>query len=179
MEDKELVDGIKESNEIALELLQKKYRRLLYGIAKDIVGVKYTTEDVEDCYSEIVVTIWKNIDSFQEQKGKFINFIAAIAKFKSIDYVRKLGKCKETTIKEEMIEYIQENNLNNNDLDKFKKLINILNEEDRVIFVKRYYFEEEIDKIAMDMNLSKTTIYKRLSRGREKLKNEMEGLLCQ
>ena len=46
-----------------------------------------------------------------------------------------------------------------------------LKEEDKSIFIKKYLFEESVEKIANDLGLSKDVVYKRLSRGKEKIKN--------
>lgn len=177
MDGNEFVLGIKNGDEDALRELQNKYGRLLYGIAKDILGKKYSLDIIDECYSDIIVTIWRNIDQFDDKRGKLTNFIASIAKFKAIDCVRKLDKRKETIINEEILEASYVDELKDEQLEAFEELLNILSDDDKVLFVKRYYFEENIEKISLDMNISKDTVYKKLSRGREKLKFELEGLL--
>lgn len=178
MEDRELVQDLIKGKEDALNILQKKYGRLLYGICKDIILKTHSVADVEECYSDIVISIWNNILDFDSSKGKFINFIAAIAKYKAIDYKRKLDKNIEVEINNEILEssYIERDL--EEDLEEFKELINILKEEDKQIFIKRYYFEEDIEKISSDLNISKDTVYKRLSRGREKLKSRLGEARC-
>lgn len=59
--------------------------------------------------------MWSNIDSFDENKGNFKHWIAAISKYKAIDYKRKLFKqnniesiddhilCGDTSIEKDFI----------------------------------------------------------------------------
>lgn len=177
MSDDELVLGIKQGKENALIELQNKYGRLLYGIVKDVLEKKHYIEDVDECYSDIIVDIWRNIDYFDDKRGKLINFIAAIAKYKSIDYIRKLSKRNEVEIDEKTYDDSYREEFKIEELENFKDLLNILNKEDKILFIKRYYFEEDIEKISKDMKMSKDTVYQRLSRGREKLKGELEGII--
>ena len=59
------------------------------------------------------------------------------------------------------------------DNEEFYILLDNLNEEDKNIFIKKYLFEESIDKISRDLGLSKDLVYKRLSRGRERIKSHI------
>ena len=55
-------------------------------------------------------------------------------------------------------------------------LLKNLKEEDKKIFIKKYLFEESVEKISNDLRLSKEVVYKRLSRGKEKIKIYYEKL---
>ena len=60
------------------------------------------------------------------------------------------------------------------DNEEFYVLLDSLKEEDKNIFIKKYLFEESIDKISRDLGLSKDLVYKRLSRGRERIKSHIK-----
>lgn len=42
--------------------------------------------------NDVLLAIWDHIDSFQPEKNSFKNWIAAIEKYKAIDYLRKYQK---------------------------------------------------------------------------------------
>ena len=46
---------------------------------------------------------------------------------------------------------------------------------DREIFIRRYYFEEDIKTIAMNLKKSEDYVYTRLSRGRKRIKEGLGG----
>ncbi len=48
---------------------------------------------VDDCMNDILFGIWKNIDSYDESKGSFLNWASAVAQLKAIDYLRKACMC--------------------------------------------------------------------------------------
>ncbi|WP_326514809.1 sigma factor-like helix-turn-helix DNA-binding protein [Clostridium intestinale] len=51
-----------------------------------------------------------------------------------------------------------------------------LKEKDKEIFIRRYLLDESMEKISKDLNLSKEYIYNKLSRGRKKIKERLEGI---
>ncbi len=55
-------------------------------------------------------------------------------------------------------------------------MLGCLSDFDREIFIRRYYFDEEIATIAVSLNKSEDYIYTRLSRGRKKIKEELGGV---
>ncbi|MGF7186815.1 DNA-directed RNA polymerase specialized sigma24 family protein [Desulfitispora alkaliphila] len=64
------------------------------GLIKSIVGKHlYNLQHLhEECLDDVLLAVWDNIDSFYPEKNSFKNWVAAIAKYKSIDYKRKYLK---------------------------------------------------------------------------------------
>lgn len=175
IEDSELLKKILSKDESGLLDLQKKYGKLIYGVVNKIIGFKHSILDVEECYSDIIYVLWNGISSYDNTKGSLINFIVAVSKFKAIDYKRKLDKRSEVELKDEFLG--EELFLDVDELESFEELLIDLSNEDKNIFIKRYFFEESIEKIALDLIISKELVYKRLSRGRKKLKEYLEGCI--
>ena len=46
----------------------------------------------DECINDVLLAIWNNINSFDEERSTFKNWIMGIARFKSIDYKRKYLK---------------------------------------------------------------------------------------
>lgn len=164
---------LKNRNEKALEYVIDTYGWIIKSIVKKhLYNLK---SHQEECINDILLAIWNNIYGFNENKNTFKNWIAAIAKYKTIDYRRKyLRDLKNENI--DSIKIIAEDDVfkevTRKDIDKdLHQLLNFLKTEDKNLFLKRYVEEQEIDQISKETGLKKAVIYNRLSRGKRKLKN--------
>lgn len=172
MEDSLIIKYIKNKKEKGLELLIKNYGGLIKAIVrKHLSSISYYEEE---CFDDILISIWNNINSFNGQ-GSFKSWIGVISKFKAIDYKRKYLKLNtfeniddieisdSTNVSDEII--LEELKL------EVHSLIDNLKEDDKKIFIKYYLEDVKVDLIAKEMNLNKEVIYNKLSRGRRKLSN--------
>lgn len=50
-----------------------------------------------------------------------------------------------------------------------------MNDIDKKIFIMRYYLEQSVEDIAKDLNLSISSVYTRLSRGRNQLRDRYKN----
>ena len=57
---------------------------------------------------------------------------------------------------------------------KIDEFLSNLDEENRVIFVRRYFFSDDIETIMSLVSMSESNVYARLSRIRKKLKAYLE-----
>lgn len=173
MTDKDIVTGILNRKEDALIDLKNNYGRLLYGVINKILSSFCGVMDIEECFNDALMSIWENIDCYDETKGELRNFLISVAKFRALDYKRKISKQKiNLELKDEIYKDTDDIQI---DDEGFYKLIENLKEKDKVIFVKKYLLDESVEKIAKDINMAKDTVYKRLMRGREKIKEYIEN----
>lgn len=168
-----IVVNLKKRNEEALNYVIDQYGGLIKSIVSKYL---YNLESVqEECIDDILLAVWDNIDKFSQEKNSFKNWLATVAKYKSIDYKRKYLKL----LNQDNIEYANlESSLNvektviENELSyELESLLNNLNEQDKELFTMHYIKEEDIASIAKSMGVNKSVIYNRLSRGRKKLKS--------
>ena len=171
--DENFIAELKKRNQDALEHVLKHYGWIIKAtVSKHLYNLS-NYED--DCINDILLAVWNNINSFDEERGDFKNWLAGVSKYKCIGYKRKYLK----HIKHENIDDL---NLRTHDLvieDIISKeiskdlndLLNCLKKEDREIFIKLYIEEKEIEDISLDTGLKKDVIYNRLSRGRRKMRN--------
>lgn len=166
--DENVVQQIKRKNELTIGYLIKNYGGLLNGIIrKYLIGHE---QDIEECFADVLVSIWFHIDSFDATKNDFKQWIAAIAKYRAIDYVRKSEKTKQYISTFEMDERIlsQPNSpLNEVDL---TSLLNELSDIERAIFEKYYVEGVPTEEIASEFQAKQSWVHNKLSRGRKKLK---------
>lgn len=88
------ITELQKHNEKALLYVIDRYGGLLNSIiAKHLYAIK---DCREECLNDVFLSIWDNICCFDAKKSSFKNWIAGIARYKSIDYLRKYIKEKGT-----------------------------------------------------------------------------------
>ena len=93
------------------------------------------------------LAIWNNIDSFDEERSTFKNWIMGICRFKAIDYKRKYLKHIEYDSVENidlMEEDFSEELIKDELSEEVNKMMKCLKEKDRQIFYKLYIEERKI-----------------------------------
>lgn len=148
-----------------------------YGyLVKKIINkhLFYLESYKEECLNDVFLSIWDNIESFNEEKSSFKNWICVIAKYKSIDYLRKYLEKSRTENIDDMHLEIEQEKFEMEVKEEFENLISPLNEEDKAIFRKIFYEDISYDNVSKELNISKDVVYKRVSRGKKKIKENME-----
>ncbi len=162
------VRELKRKNEKALEFVVKNYGGLMKTIIHRIL-YSYP-EDAEECLYDVILKIWNHIDSFDENKSSFSNWTTAVAKYGALDRLRKLTKSEplldidEINLSDKI--YFTNNKIFN---DFFSELISCLNEEDKKLFIRLFWYGETYDEISHELKRDKKTLFNHVSRGRKKI----------
>ncbi|MCR8746900.1 sigma-70 family RNA polymerase sigma factor [Romboutsia lituseburensis] len=166
------IQHLKLKNEKALVYVIDNYGWIINGSIKKYL---YNLKDYqEECFNDILLGIWNNIDNFDESKNSFKNWVGAISKYKTIDYKRKYYKyiekenIDELSIpsKENIFEEVTKNELS----EELDKLLNNLSCEDKALFLKLFVEGKAVESVSKEMNIHKNNIYNRVSRGKSKLR---------
>ncbi|OFI06768.1 ECF RNA polymerase sigma factor SigW [Clostridium acetireducens DSM 10703] len=174
------IDFMLKRDEGALEFAVDLYGDLVYRVVYSSLSKGFQVNSIEECVNDVFLAIWDNIDSYDKVKGNFKSWIIAISKYKAIDYIRKYSK-------EEHLEFLEniilEDKCNveklviaKEDKERVLKMLDELKDIDKEIFVDRYLLGEEISKIAEKLNVDRSVIDNRLSRGRKFLKKKFLSL---
>ncbi|MEK5303566.1 sigma-70 family RNA polymerase sigma factor [Bacillus sp. FSL R10-2201] len=169
---------IKEEN-VAMQLRKRNEKALYFiidrygGLIKSIIQKHLASfQDVqEECMDDVLLAIWNHIEKYDEEKNTLKNWIAAITKYKSIDYARKYAK----TVNEKGLDQIGEiavhtDTTKNEISNDMEHILDHLKKNDKEIFMKHYVEEDSVEEIAEKMGMKTSFIYNRLSRGRKKLR---------
>ncbi|MBU5306900.1 sigma-70 family RNA polymerase sigma factor [Clostridioides mangenotii] len=178
IDENNFISELRNKNEKALYFVIDNYGWIIKSTVKkslyNLIGHQ------EECINDVLLAVWDNIDSFDEEKNSFKNWLAAISKYKAIDYQRKyLKNLKDENI--ENTEIASTDNLLEKVLEKevqksLEKLLTPLKPEDKQIFLMVYLEEKDLDEVSKELGLTKSVIYNRLSRGRKKLKTTINNL---
>lgn len=175
------IDELKRRNEMALEYMYSKYLNLVYKIVLDILSHIATREDIEECVSDIFIGVWKNISKYNPSVTSFNKWLIAVSKYKAIDYLRKFSKYQQTIELEENIsmekDSVEDKIIRNSKMTTFYEIIMNMNEVDKDIFIKRYILNENISDIAKNLDISRSAIDNRLSRGRKAIKDKWQKIM--
>ncbi len=85
MTQEELLPLILTKDDRAFTYVYDMYSKSLFAIISNLIKDR---EEAEDVLQEVFVKIWKNIDSYNESKGRFYTWILNIARNTSIDKLR-------------------------------------------------------------------------------------------
>ncbi len=85
MTQEEVIKLIQNKDAKAYTYLYNMYSKSLFTIIHNLIKNK---EEAEDVLQEVFVKIWKNIDSYNDSKGRFYTWILNIARNAAIDKLR-------------------------------------------------------------------------------------------
>lgn len=172
IDDGNFIKYLKKRDEKALDFLIDNYGALIKSIVRKHL---YNLEFIQDeCINDILLAVWDGIERFNYKENSFKNWLAAICKYKCIDYKRKYLK----TLLQENIDDMQisvdveiDKNILKKELDsEIENLLESLTYADKTLFVNLYIEEIPIEEVSQNLGVSKAVIYNRVSRGRKKLR---------
>ena len=168
---------LKKRNEKALEYVIDNYAWMLKTVIKR--HLYYLPDLYEECMNDCLWAIWNNIEFYDPERNSFKNWIGGIAKYKSIDYVRKHLRDLENKDIEALIIPVEDPDLNailtQEVEEETEKILQSLPKETREIFEQLYLQGKDMDELAETTGFSKSVLYNRISRGKRKIRNQMGG----
>lgn len=167
---------LRKKDEKALEYSIDVYGSLVNGIVRNVLYSSENEGIIEECISDVFLSVWENIDRFKGDKNNFKSWIGAISRYKALDYYRKYkNKHIETNINDNEISsevIIEDAFIKADETKRVVELINELKEPDRSIFVMKFLFGYSSKKISDILNITVSSIDTKISRGRKKLKEK-------
>lgn len=182
MQDKQIIALFFERNEQAVKEVALKYGKLIFSLSKNIL---LSSEDARECVNDTYLVLWNTIPP--QNPEPFISYICKITRNISIKLLRNKTAQKRNGItvsiaelEDELFDSGFEDKINERELGrKIDEFLSKTDKESRVIFLKRYWFCEEITEIATCFGMSESNVYQKLSRTRKKLKAYLkkEGII--
>lgn len=178
LKDIEIKEKLINREEEALEYLIDLYG----GLVEFIVNKKLSSYTCfsDECINDIFLAIWNNIESFDPKISSLKNWIAGVARYKVLDYLRIIYRVEKKYIKEFDI-----NNVNNSYIDKDLEEINKSIESElseilvglscleKKIFIKRYIEEYSIEEISEELSIPVKKIYNTIFYGKKKIRKRI------
>ncbi len=174
--DNNFVERLRAKDERALEFIIEKYGGLLYSIIRKKLSL--IPDMVDECFDDVLMKAWDHADDYNEDKCDFKGWLAAIARYQAIDYLRKakreefsqMGESLEDMANEPGFDDERFTRLEESIDSEFEQLVSCLSPEDREIFRRIYQKGESMDEISKDLNIPKDQLYNHTSRGKKKIR---------
>lgn len=164
---------VKQKDESGLEYIIDKYSWIIVSVVSK--HLYHLEQYKEECINDTLMGIWQNIERFNPEKSSFQNWVAGIARYKALTYVRKYLKELENKSIDD-IELIEEDSTVKQVLEAdtkvyLEEMLSVLNQEDQKLFCKIYLEDQEIEIVSEELGIKKEVIYNRVSRGKKKLRS--------
>lgn len=179
MENNDIITLFSERSEKAIDELANKYGRLCKRIANKIL---HSNEDADECVNDTYLQVWNSIPP--QNPVNLFAYVCRIARNISINRLKYNSRKKRSFEIDALFSELNECIPSEKDVYKeveeaeIIKLINSflwsLDVERRVLFIRRYFEAESIEKLAADFEMSKSNVSTKLGRTRNKLKKYLE-----
>lgn len=173
MDDREIVALFYERSEQAITELSKKYGDLCFKIADNILN---NEQDAEECVNDAYLGAWNSIPP--QNPDSLRAYLCRIVRNLSLKKLRTNSALKRGSRFEISLSEL-ENCIPDNSFDEhlsakelsaqINAFLSTLHRDDRVMFVKRYWFSESLSEIAETFGITEHNASVRLSRIRGKL----------
>ncbi len=182
--DEKIIELFWSRDEKAIKETEKKYRGFCLSILSNILSF---AEDREECMNDALLELWNNIPP--KRPECLSGYLAKILKSKAISRTRAENAWKRrggyVTVGEEFLEGLTDGRTVADDYESslaarvLNDFLEGLPKQKRMIFVLRYWYDEDILKIARRTGKSAGSIKMTLKRLRDKLRAELqkEGII--
>lgn len=176
IKDSEIIKLFFERNEDAIQYSDNKYGGYCAKIAYNIL---YDFEDAKECVNETWLQSWNSIPP--QKPDKLGIYFGRICRNLSINLFQKYSAEKRGGLNTDIAldelnevigktsdvqEYLDESSLK----DSINSFLRTIDEKNRKIFVRRYYYLSTVKEISDEYGLSQSNVKMSLSRTREKLR---------
>lgn len=175
MDDQSIVELYLQRDENAIKESRNKYEAYCYRIAMNILSV---AEDVEECINDTWISVWNRIPpvipkSLKAFLGKLVRDIS-LSRYRAVHAKKRYNGME--LILDELAECIPSEQDIQKSLEQ-KELSETVNgwldslpQEDRVLFVKRYYYGETVKQLSEMQSCTENQMAQKMMKLRNKLK---------
>ena len=176
LNDKKIISEMIHGDEQMLSFAVRKYSKLLWKIAASILINAASAQDVEECIADVFIYLWQHPEKYDPDKAKLSSWLSMIARSKAIDRYRQIVKKRELPIEEIAVESLICAEITETDAEKEKLLscIEELDEKEKELIIRRYYYEQKPAEIAVVLDIPKKQVENKLYYVKQKLKKMME-----
>ena len=179
MDDLRIIELYFERDEQAIKETDAKYGKLCHSIAYNILN---NHEDSEECVNDTYLAAWNTIPP--EKPDPLKTYIFRIVRNISIAKYHANTSIKRNSYYDVALEELEsclaasitvEQEIAANELSKqIDRFLATLDEESQMLFVRRYWYSDDISDLADRFHMNNNNVSVRLSRIRNKLKNYLQ-----
>lgn len=174
MKDTDILALLLQRAESAIDAMSAAFGWRLNQIAMNILG---SPQDAEECVNDTYLAVWNSVPP--KEPDPLCGYVYRIGRNTALDRLRMntaQKRCGSYDLSlDELAEYLPGPDAE--DLQAARELgtaidrfLDTLPKENRIIFLRRYWFGDSVKEIARSRGLTENTVSVRLNRVREKLK---------
>ena len=178
MTDREIIEYFTSRNEEAIRAMADVYGSRLLRTAENFL----CREDAEECVNDLYLALWKHIPP--EKPAHLYAYAVRILRNLAFNRLRAQDAAKRNAevvaLTDELAAVLEDDSRNTEEEaiartdDRIARFLSCIDEEERYIFVHRYFFGECISELQKTTGFSKSKIEVTLFRLRKKLKAFLE-----
>ncbi len=185
MNDERIIELFFERAEEAIKELNEKYGRVCYSLSYNIVGNR---QDAEECVNDAYLGTWNAIPP--ARPNPLLAFVCKIVRNISLKRYEQNTAAKRNSHYDAAMDELEDclassitvdDEIAEQELTKIiESFLDLLSNENRVIFLRRYWFSDTYADIAKQIGLTEKNVSVRLTRIRKELRKyllEREVLL--
>lgn len=167
------LEGLCRGEPSALDWAVTRYTSYVASVIYHVVGAYAVPADVEELTSDVFVALWRNPE--RVRAGKLRPWLGAVARNKARDFLR--SQRLELPLEDDVL-FLDANPLEagaeQGELRQaVRKAVFSMEQPDREIFVRHYYYLQPLRLVAEQMGMPESTVKTRLRRGRMALKERL------
>lgn len=175
MREEKVIQKICDKDPDGLSALMDRYIPYVSTVVWNILRSAMTVQDAEEVVSDVFMAAWNQPEDLRP--GKVKAWLGAVARHKAKNKLRELGQ--DLPLEEDILELPDISPFAFLERAEEKRLVrqavDSLSPKDREIFLRHYYYAQQISEISREMRIPESTIKSRLRRGRMKLKEYLTG----
>ena len=178
LDDRKIIELFFQRSEQAIIELSKKYGSVCSKVAFNILN---NTQDAEECVNDAYLGTWNTIPP--QNPNPLLSYVCRIVRNLAIKKYHTNTAAKRNSIYDVALDELEncfpssvsvEDEFNAIETARIiDKFLETLDQENRIMFVRRYWHSDSIDDLAKLFHTSNHNISVRLSRTREKLKKHL------
>jgi len=178
MDDREIIQLYKDRSEKAITETASQYGPYCYSI---IYRILKNEEDTRECFNDVCYRVWNTIPPADPPDLRL--FLGKISRCRALDRLRQRDAQKRggagMTFFSEMVDYASspDDTISEAERRAIAKIVNrflhTLNDRDRWMFVRRYWYMSSVKQIAKALDIKESTVKMALSRARNRLSEEL------
>lgn len=175
MLDEQIIELFFERSEQAISELDNKYGKVLHNLSSNILNDRW---DAEECVNDAYLGVWNVIPP--ERPNPLLTFVCKIVRNISIKKYHAKTAVKRNSAYDVAMEEVANYILSPQNVEKeieakelahiIENFLDTLSVENRVIFMRRYWFSDTYKDIADRIGITEKTVSMRLTRIRKQMR---------
>ncbi len=176
MKDEKIIASIARGDGEVMSRVIDKYSRLLWPIASAVLKNVGSDQDVEECVADAFIHLWQHPDSFDPKRGTLKSYLCVVVRSRAIDRFRQLTRQGTLPLEEAVVSTslgMQEELLSRETRRELLAAVKALEEPNREILVRRYYYNQKPREIALALGMTVKQVDNSLYRSKRQLRQAL------